>query len=106
MSNVTYVLSDGTTRVVDAPVGTSLMKTAIAHDVPGIVGECGGSAVCATCHVYVESSSAVLPSPSDEEEEMLDFTAAPRETGSRLSCQISPQSDLDEIVVRVPEDQV
>ncbi len=46
------------------------------------------------------------PEPSEDEEEMLDWTAAPRAAGSRLSCQIAPQDDADELAVRIPEDQV
>lgn len=105
MPLVTYIHADGASQQVSAPVGISLMKAAVTNDVPGIVGECGGSAVCATCHVYVEASNRPLPGPSPDEDEMLDWTAAPRQEGSRLSCQLVPTTDDAEITVRIPEEQ-
>ena len=53
---------------VDVPDGWSLMQAAIANGVDGIVGECGGSCACATCHCYVdESRMADLPPASEAE---------------------------------------
>lgn len=106
MPTVTYLRPDGTAQQVSVPVGTSLMKAAVANDVAGIVGECGGSAVCATCHVYVESCNRPLPAPSAEEEEMLEWTASPRAENSRLSCQLIPQDEGAEFTVRIPDEQV
>ena len=54
MPEVTYVLADGERRTLDVPEGTSLMIGAVSHRLDGIVGECGGQMMCATCHVYVE----------------------------------------------------
>ena len=39
---------------------------------------------------------------SEHENDMLDFAEAPREPGSRLSCQIKVSDALDNISVRVP----
>ena len=54
MPRVTFVQPDGERRVVEVPVGVSVMKAAVNNGVPGIVAECGGSCMCATCHVYVD----------------------------------------------------
>lgn len=105
MPTVTYRLADGGEQTVDVPDGTSVMQAAIANDVPGIVGECGGSAMCATCHVYVEGDAA-LPPVSDMESEMLDCTADERRQESRLGCQLVLGPELPELVVRVPSAQV
>jgi 2Fe-2S ferredoxin len=98
---------DGTQRKIDAPAGSSLMQAAVSNGVEGIVAECGGNAACATCHVYVDASQAdLMGPPNDVEDEMLDFTAAERRPGSRLSCQIQMSDALDGLVVHVPEEQV
>lgn len=82
------------------------MQAAIAHGVEGIVAECGGSAMCATCHVYVnESDLPRAPEMKAEEDEMLEFTASPREPTSRLSCQLVMTPELDGIVVHLPPEQ-
>ena len=47
---VTYIEADGTGHTVELPVGENVMRGALAHDLPGIVGECGGGLACATCH--------------------------------------------------------
>ena len=58
MVKVTYVAHDGESTTIDAEEGASVMKTAVSHDVDGIVGECGGSMMCATCHCYVDEAWA------------------------------------------------
>ena len=102
---VTYQHSDGTSDKVDVPVGTSVMRAALAHDVPGIVGECGGELMCATCHVYVLTPRGLDPGLSEDEDEMLDFAASPRRPESRLSCQIRMRDELDGLIVETPEAQ-
>jgi ferredoxin, 2Fe-2S len=37
---------------------------------------------------------------------MLDWTAAPRATNSRLACQLIPSQEDAELIVRVPAKQV
>jgi 2Fe-2S ferredoxin len=104
MPRVTFVQPDGERRVVEVPVGVSVMKAAVMGGVPGIVAECGGSCMCATCHVYVVSEAA-LPPLSADEDEMLDVTAAERRPTSRLSCQLVVTEDVEELVVDIPETQ-
>jgi ferredoxin, 2Fe-2S len=104
--SATYIQADGSETTIEAPDGTSIMQAAITNGVPGILAECGGAASCATCHVYVDEAWLErLPLMGDDENEMLDCTAAERRPNSRLSCQIELSSDLDGIVVRMPETQ-
>lgn len=104
---ITYVGVDGRRNVVDAAAGVSVMQAAVSNGVDGIVAECGGSAMCATCHVYVESSDAIrLPPMKPNEDALLDGTASERRSNSRLSCQIVMTSELDGIVVELPERQI
>jgi 2Fe-2S ferredoxin len=106
MPKVTYVQPDGSETVLDLPVGSSVMRGAVTGGVRGIVAECGGNRMCATCHVYVDEDSAdAFPAVSDDEDELLDCTAAPRRDTSRLSCQLVPAPDTADVVVRIPESQ-
>jgi len=89
VTTVIYTAHDGTATIVEGTPGVSIMETALRNGVPGIVGECGGSMSCATCHVFVsEETAAIAGEMSELEDEMLDGTAVEREECSRLSCQI------------------
>ena len=106
MFTVTFVNHDGTSRSVSAPADRSLMQIALDNGVTGILGDCGGSCSCATCHGYVEGHWAEkLPPVSETESFMLEGVPEPR-PNSRLCCQIRMSAALDGIVVRLPEDQV
>ena len=102
MTQVTFQLSDGTTRTYQAGPDTNVMRLAIENDVPGINGECNGCTTCATCKVQVaESWFAQLPDADEIENSLLEDTA-PR---TRLSCQIAITPDLDGLTVVVPISQ-
>jgi 2Fe-2S ferredoxin len=106
MPRIVYVGSDGKQIAVEAACGANVMRTAVANDVPGIVAECGGAAMCATCHVYVEGESAAsLPPIGEVEDEMLESAMAPRTKDSRLSCQLLVPEGLETLIVRIPETQ-
>jgi len=107
MPKVTYVHPNGAREVLDVPLGTSVMRAAIVNGVDGIVAECGGEMMCATCHVYVEPEQLDrTPPQSDDEKAMLEFTASERKSNSRLSCQLVATPELDGLVVYLPETQV
>ena len=55
MPVITFIEFDGTQHQVDSESGLSVMEMAMKHDIPGIDADCGGSAVCGTCHCFVES---------------------------------------------------
>jgi len=106
MPTVVFVLPTGESRAVDVAPGTTLMTAAVKHGVDGIIGECGGVCMCATCHIYVrEEFLARLPPIKDTEEAVLDVTNAERLPNSRLSCQIKMTDDLDGLTVDVPPSQ-
>ncbi len=106
MPTVILIDSQGLPTSLDVPEGHSVMQEAVGRGVAGIVGECGGSAMCATCHVYVDPRwSDKLPAPLANELEMLECTAVERRAESRLCCQIKPGAALDGLVLRLPERQ-
>jgi 2Fe-2S ferredoxin len=106
MPIVTYVSPSGISRRIDVPEGMSVMQAALNHKVEGILGECGGNCMCATCHVYVDPSylDRILPAINNEKF-MLSIAAEGPETNSRLSCQIKMTGKLDGIVIRLPGKQ-
>ena len=106
MPEIIYVQSDGSERRVNAGDGDSVMFAAVQNGVPGILAECGGVLSCATCHVYVDPAwTARLPPAGEDEADMLEATAAERRPGSRLSCQIKVDDELDGLRVEVPATQ-
>ena len=105
-SLVVYTADDGGVTTITGRPGDSIMETAVRNGVRGIVGECGGSLSCATCHVFVQGDTLdLVGGPGDLEDEMLDGTAVDREENSRLSCQIKLQGGC-EYHVTTPETQV
>ncbi len=106
MPAITYVSTDGDREEVELAAGTTLKDGAIENGIDGIVAECGGNAMCATCHVYVDEAwMDKLPERSEVEDELLDSTACERTETSRLSCQIRITAELDQLVVHLPEAQ-
>ena len=106
MANITFVEASGQSTTLNLPDGWSLMQGATANGVDGIIGECGGSCACATCHCYVDDLLArVLPAPSQNELDMLDNVVAERRPNSRLACQIKASPALEGLVVHLPETQ-
>ena len=107
MPRIVLVAADGVTHTVEAAASESIMQATLAAGIDGIVGECGGSMMCATCHVYVrEPWAAKLPAMTATESEMLTMTVSERKPSSRLSCQIKMSAELDGITVDLPENQV
>ena len=102
---VTWKLPDGSEKSADVAEGLNLMEAAVANDVTDIVGECGGSLSCATCHVFVDPDwSDKTGEASDFEDAMLDATEVERTEQSRLSCQIVMSPELDGLKLIVPHD--
>ena len=102
MPKITFIEHDGTERVVEAELGSTVMEAGRRNDIAGIVAECGGSCTCATCLVHVDEAwSRIVGAASAEEEEMLD-TAFEVKPTSRLSCQIKVIEALDGLVVHTP----
>lgn len=106
MPTIWFISSDGQRQPCDVAEGVSAMQAARLSGVNGIEAECGGSLSCGTCHVYVgDDYIAKLPPPSEEEEAMLDLVAAERRPGSRLSCQISVNGELNGVEITIPRSQ-
>ena len=99
MPTIIFVEPDGTRRDVPAMPGESLMVAATRANVAGIVAECGGSAMCATCHCYLVEGS--LPAPEAMESETIEFVAQNTRPTSRLTCQITATPGIEGVVLQV-----
>ncbi|WCL80139.1 2Fe-2S iron-sulfur cluster-binding protein [Saprospira sp. CCB-QB6] len=97
---VTVIDRNGQAHELDAPtdMNMNMMELCKAYELP-VEGTCGGMALCASCHMYIESDHE-LKDPSDDEEDMLD-QAFFVEDNSRLGCQIHLRAELDGLVVRL-----
>ncbi len=104
--SVTFIQQDGKEVVVDAVVGDSLMLAGQGNDVEGILGECGGSCACATCHVYIEPEWRERIGPPEILEEMtLEGVSHITQENSRLGCQIVVSEEMDGLRIKVAPPQ-
>jgi 2Fe-2S ferredoxin len=104
MTKISFITPDGTRHDIDARDGQSVMQAALAADLDGIIGECGGSMMCATCHCYDDQHRS--GPRCDGEEEMLESAVCDVTPASRLSCQIRVSPELEGLVIRLPEAQL
>ncbi|KAJ7531785.1 hypothetical protein O6H91_14G058200 [Diphasiastrum complanatum] len=100
--SVTFVDKDGDEKIINAPIGISMLEAAHENDVE-LEGACEGSLACSTCHVIVmdEDYYGKLPEPADEENDMLDLAFGLTET-SRLGCQVIAKPELDGMRLALP----
>ena len=100
---IVFVTSDGQRFDVDARPGASVMETATGAGIPGIIGECGGSMACGTCHCKLtDEGFALVGPPGTDEAAMLEFSDTEPTATSRLSCQVALSEAHDGLVVHVP----
>jgi 2Fe-2S ferredoxin len=91
---------EGVLHNLEAPtdMNFNVMEILKAHELP-VEGTCGGMALCASCHCYIESNHE-LSEASDDEEDMLD-QAFFVEDNSRLSCQIKITDAIDGLEIKL-----
>lgn len=104
MKEIVFVLPDGDQVVVEGSSGQSLMEVAQDNMIPGIEGQCGGSAVCATCHVIVDEKWMPAVGTADEMEREMVETCSGVTERSRLSCQIVVDDNHDGLTVHLPQE--
>lgn len=105
MPQIKLIEHNGTEHSIEVPVGTSIMQGAVNNMVPGIVGDCGGSCSCATCHAYVQPQWAEKLAPADEAEQAMLEGVLDLRPNSRLTCQIIIQPELEGLTVELPASQ-
>ncbi len=100
MVNITIIDREGQSSVYEAPtdMNMNIMELCKSYELP-VEGTCGGMAMCASCHCYIESGHH-LPEKSEDEENMLDQAFFVK-GNSRLGCQIHLTDDLEGLVLRL-----
>ena len=97
---VTVLDRSGEKKIISGPVdiNLNLMELLKIHKYP-VEGTCGGIALCASCHVYINSENS-LPEISPSEQAMLDdnWDSKPN---SRLACQIGLNKDINLLNIEI-----
>ena len=106
MSDIKVKITDreGVIHDVDAPtdMGMNIMELCKAYELP-VEGTCGGMAMCASCHVYIQSNHE-LPEKSYDEKAMLE-ESWDCEENSRLSCQLKISESLNGLIMKIAPEQ-
>ncbi|MGF9664007.1 2Fe-2S iron-sulfur cluster-binding protein [Arthrobacter crystallopoietes] len=96
---------DGTQRKIDWEPQQSLMEALRDNDFP-ILASCGGTASCATCHVFLPKEVCdSLGERSEDELELLEEVSCYDAGTSRLACQVSQDESLDGISVTIAPEE-
>jgi len=107
MPAITFIHPNGERERIDAATAKAPMLAATKHGLDGIVAECGGNAMCATCHVYVDQTwLARLPPMADEEDALLDGTAPSGSPTAACPVRSSWQRSSYGLVLRLSERQI
>ena len=86
---------------VDVDSNLSLME--VVKDAGFEMGNCGGMALCASCHCYIALNKN-LPEKTTEELDMLDQLHNTNIDESRLICQIKIDKKLNGITLKIVQD--
>ena len=98
--SINIINFDGENYTIEVPINPDSNLMEILKEEGFSMGHCGGMALCASCHCYVEFDKQVtLISP--EEESMLDQLHNLNITQSRLICQIPCSKEVDRITIRM-----
>jgi ferredoxin len=102
--NITVIDRNGNQHGVSGPtdMNLNLMELLKIHEFP-IEGTCGGMAMCASCHVYIQSNHE-LPEKSYDEKAMLE-ESWDCEENSRLSCQLKISESLNGLIMKIAPEQ-
>ena len=107
MKEITINVIDETGKkhkiVTPLEMGLNLMDVLRSHDL--VEGACGGMALCATCHCYIESNHKIANQKEDELA-MLDQLFSVDDEKSRLACQIVLTKDDDGLIAHLRNDEL
>jgi len=94
---------------VDVPVGRTIMEAAKELDLPEIPADCGGCCACATCHIHVVSvpwKNKLKIEQNSLEQELIEYEPGYIEGESRLACQIMLTDDLNNVTVKLRDNEL
>ena len=96
---------------VQVDEGRTLMEAARDYSetsINEIPADCSGCCACATCHIYLTNAWAhLLPiKQNGMEQSLLEYEKGYIEGVSRLSCQIQLTKELDNLTVRLRDNEL
>lgn len=103
MINISVINRNGSPAKITVAPGRSLMESLRHAGIDDIAALCGGNCSCATCHVYVEPTSA-LGERGDDEADMLD-SLVHQKPNSRLSCQIQIVEGMGDLRIEIAPEE-
>ena len=100
---VEFRTPEGESIVLEAEPGETLRNLAVDNMVPGLIGECGGTCACGTCHVHVDPEWIGVVGEVEEDglEDGLLYMFESKSDHSRLGCQIELTEAMDGLKVDV-----
>ncbi len=101
MVTITFIKGD-VSKKVDAEVGKTLLQVAEENNIE-LVGACGGSCACGSCHVYIDEETLKKIEPAQEEEEDVLDIVFDLKPNSRLACQVVVSEAMDGAIITIPE---
>ena len=108
MVTVYFIRANNEKVQVDVSEGTTLMQAAKQANIREIPADCGGSCACATCHIYLSNAwTHILPIKENGlEQSLLEYERGYIPGVSRLSCQIQLTKELDNLTVRLRDNEL
>ena len=108
MITVYFIRTNNEKVCVEVPEGTTLMQAAREAKLREIPADCGGNCACATCHIHLTNAwSHLLPIKQNGlEQSLLEYERGYIPGVSRLSCQIQLTKELDNLTVRLRDNEL
>ena len=108
MITVYFIRTNNEKVCVEVPEGTTLMQAAREAKLREIPADCGGNCACATCHIHLTNAwSHLLPIKQNGlEQSLLEYEKGYIEGVSRLSCQIQLTKELNNVTVRLRDNEL
>ena len=108
MITVYFIRTNNEKVCVEVPEGTTLMQAAREAKLREIPADCGGNCACATCHIHLTNAwSHLLPIKQNGlEQSLLEYEKGYIEGVSRLSCQIKLTKELNNLTVRLSDNEL
>ena len=94
---------DGEKHTINVSCNSDLNLMDVVREAGFSMGNCGGMALCASCHCYIKLDKN-LPIKTEEEIDMLDQLHNTNLNESRLICQIKIDKKLDGITLKIIND--
>jgi len=105
---VYFIRTNNEKVCVEVPEGSTLMQAAREADLREIPADCGGNCACATCHIHLTNAWSHLLSIKQNsiEQSLLEYEEGYIEGVSRLSCQIKLTKELNNLTVRLRDNEL